>query len=95
MEGESSTLNSLCSCSLEVKSISHFFLHCHCYSDIRSTLLNELQSIDINLLNQEDDIGVEVLLYGSTEFNTNQNFRLLSSSIDYTLKLERFSGSLL
>ena len=88
-------LNPLCSCSLEVESVSHFFLHCHYYSNIRSTLLNELQSIDINLLNQEDDIVVEVLLYGSTKFNTNQNFRLLSSSTDYILKSERFSGSLL
>ena len=85
-------LNPLCSCSLEVESVSHFFLHCHYYSNIRSTLLNELQSIDKY---QEDDIAVEVLLYGSTKFNTNQNFRLLSSSIDYILKSERFSGSLL
>ena len=54
---------------LEVESVSHFFLHCHYYSNICSTLLNVLQSIDINLLNQEDDIVVEVLLYGSTTFN--------------------------
>ena len=86
-------LNPLCLCSLEVESVSHFFLHCHYYSNICSTLLNELQSIDINLLNQEDDIIVEVLLYKSTKFNTNKNFKLLSSSIDYILKLERFSGS--
>ena len=80
----------------------HFFPHCHYYSNVRSTLLNELQSTDINLLNQEDDIVVEVLdivvevlLYGSTKFNNNQNSRLLNSSIDYILKSERFSGSLL
>ena len=84
----------MCSYRLEVEFVS-FFLHCYYYSNIRSTLLNELQSIDINLLNQEDDIVVEVLLCGSTIFNTNQNFRLLSSSIDYMLKSERFSGSLL
>ena len=42
-------LNPLCSCSLEVNSVSHFFLHCHYCSNIRSTFLNELQSIDINL----------------------------------------------
>ena len=88
-------LNPLCSCSLEVESVSHFFLHCHYYSTIRSTLLNELQSIDINLLNQEDDIVLETLLYQSTKFNNNQNFRLLSSSIDIILKYEIFSGSLL
>ena len=45
----------------------------------------------MNLLNQEDDIVVEVLLYVSAKFNNKQNFRL-SSSIDYILKSERFSG---
>ena len=88
-------LNPLCTCSLEVESVSHFFLHSHYYSNIRLTFLNELQSIDINLLNQEDDIVVEVFLYESTKFDNNQNFRLLSSSKDYILKSERFSGSLL
>ena len=88
-------LNPLCSCSLEVESISHFYLHCHYYSNIRSTLLNELQSFDKNLSNQEDDIIVEVILSESTKFNNNQNFGLLSSSIGYILKSERFCGSLL
>ena len=87
--------NPLYSCSFEVTSVSHFFLYCYYHSNIRSTFLNELQSIDINLLNQEHDIVVEVLLYGSTKLNTKQNFRLLSSSIDCILKSERFSDSLL
>ena len=38
------------------------------------------------MLNQEDDIVVEVLIYGSPKSNTNKNFRLLSSSINYILK---------
>ena len=88
-------LNPLCLCSLKVESVSHFILHCHYFLNTCSTLLNELQSIDINLLNQEDEIVVEILLYGSTKFNTNQNFRLLSSSIEYILKSKIFSGSLL
>ena len=88
-------LNPLCSCSLVVDSVSHFLLHCQYYSNICSTLLNELQSIDTNLLNQEDDIVIEIILYGSTKFNTNQNFRLLNSSIDDFLKSGRSSSSLL
>ena len=27
-------LNPLCSCSLEVETTNHYFLHCHCYNDI-------------------------------------------------------------
>ena len=88
-------LNPLSLCSSVVKYVFNFFLHSHYYSKICSTLLNYLQSIDVNFLNQEDDIVVEVLLYGSTKFNTNHNLRLLSSAMDYILKSERFSGSLL
>ena len=33
-------LNPLCSCSLNVDSVSHFFLHYHYYSKMHSTLLN-------------------------------------------------------
>ena len=79
-------LNPLCSSRLEVESISHFFLHCHYYSNISSTLLNELQPTEIDLLNQEGDRVLKVLLDSSTKFNTNQDFRLLSSSISYALK---------
>ena len=36
--------NALCTCSLEIESTSHFFLHCNHYKNIHSTLLNELKS---------------------------------------------------
>ena len=45
-------VNSSCSSSLQVESVSHFFLHYHYLTDIRKTLLNELQSVDENILNQ-------------------------------------------
>ena len=43
-------INPLCTCSLEVESTAHFFLHCHHYHNIRAKLLNSLKVIDINLL---------------------------------------------
>ena len=83
-------LNRLRSCSLQFESVSHFFLHCHYYSNIRSTLLNELQSIDTQLLNQEDDI---VLFYESTKCNTNQDFRLLNVGSLNTFLQQHNKGS--
>ena len=68
---------------LYVEYTSHFFLQCHYYSKICPALLNESQSIDIKLLNQEDAIIVQILLRGSTKFIANQKFKLLSSSISY------------
>ena len=38
-------LNPLCSCSLEVVSTTHFFMHCKYYNDIRKTLLDTVKEI--------------------------------------------------
>ena len=38
-------VNTLCSSSLQVESVSHFFLHCHYFTDIRKTFFNELYAI--------------------------------------------------
>ena len=43
-------VNPSCSCSLEIESSSHFCLHCHYFTNIRSTPLNNLKSIDVNIL---------------------------------------------
>ena len=61
-------VNPLLSCSLQVEPVSHFFLHCHYFTDIRKTLLNELQLVDENILNQSDNETVELLRYGSYKF---------------------------
>ena len=37
-----SFINPLCSCSLEIESTTYFLLHCHHFSNIRSTLLNSI-----------------------------------------------------
>ena len=42
-------VNPLCSCSLEIESLSHFFLHCHRFTNIRATILDDLQSVNINI----------------------------------------------
>ena len=49
------TLNPLCSCSLETKSTGHFFLRCRYYSNIRITLMNELNNIDNSITSRQTD----------------------------------------
>ena len=87
-------VNPLCSCSLEIESPSHFFLHCHCFTIICSTLLDDLKSIDLKIPSFPDSEIVELLLYGSPKFELNQNTKILSSSINFILNSERFNGSL-
>ena len=42
-------VNPLCLCSLEIESLSHFFLHCHHFTNIHATLVDDLQSVDIKI----------------------------------------------
>ena len=85
----------LCACSLEILSLSHFSLHCHYFTVIRLTLFSELQSVDANIAKFSDNEIVDLLLYGSSEFDTDQNHKILSSCISFFFKSERFDGSLL
>ena len=88
------SVNTLCSYSLEVELVSHFFLHCHYFSDIWKTLFHELESVDKNMLNQSDNEIAELLLYGSNKFKLQHNCNILRSSIKIIIKSERFSGSI-
>ena len=88
-------INPLCTCSLEIESFSYFFLHCHYFTNIRSTLFSELQSVDANIAKFSDNEIVDLLLYGSPKFDTDQNHKILSSCISFILKSERFDGSIL
>ena len=84
-------INPLCTCSLEVESISHFSLRCFHYNDIRETLLNELKSIDENIFKLSGSKLISLLLYGDSKFDSNKNTRLLNAAIKYIIDLGRFT----
>ena len=88
------SINPLCTCSLEIESLSHFLLHCQYFTSIRSTIFSELQSADANVVKFSDNEIVDLLLCGSPKFDTDQNHKILSVCI-CILKSERFDGSLL
>ena len=56
-------VGTLCSCSLEVE-LPHFFLCCYYFTNIHSTLLDEIVYNDSNILSLPTNLIVEVLLYG-------------------------------
>ena len=81
--------------SLEIESLSHLFLYCHYFTKLCSTLFSELQSVDANIAKFSDNEIVELLLYASPKFDSDQNHKIFSSCISFTLKSGRFDGSLL
>ena len=74
-------INPLCTCSLDIESTVHFFLHCNYYNSARISFLNDLNSVDKTLLNLSDLSLVSVLLYGGPQFHDSQNALTLNSSI--------------
>ena len=87
-------LNPLCTCSLEVESTTHFFLHCHHFNAIRITLNNSLKAIDKDILKLSHSSLTKVILYGDSKYSDIQN-HVLNSTITYILDSKRFDCSLL
>ena len=54
-------LNPLCSCSLEVESTVHYFLHCHYFIQYQNTLLDSVEIILNDDSNITDDSFVNIL----------------------------------
>ena len=87
-------INPLCTCSLDIESTVHFFLHCNYYNSARISLLNDLNSVDRTLLNLSDLSLANLLLCGGPQFDDSQNAFILNSSIKYILISERFNDRL-
>ena len=87
-------INPLCSCSLSVENNVNFFLHCHHFSLQRQTLMNNIKSIDKDIIDETDSDLVNILLFGISKYQYHINSKILSFSIDFILNTERFSGQL-
>ena len=90
--------NPLCSCSLEVKSTAHFFLHCHHFNQLRQTLLDTVKKISNGISIPTDDGLVKILLCGSQTYNFEEYSKIskiIKASIKCILSTERFSDPLL
>ena len=89
------SLDQFCSCGRHNETTIHFFLHCSNYSNQRKTLFGKIGNIKRSLLNQNDSIIVENLLFGSTGLNDEENACIIESTIEYVITTERFITPLL
>ena len=56
--------------------------------------MNNIKSIDKDIINETDSDLVNILLFGSSKYQYHINSKILSFSIDFILKTERFSSQL-
>ena len=88
-------INTLCTCSLEPESNSHFFPCCHNYFTLHAKLMNDLKIIDENVLRLSENSLVQLLFFGDLKYNHIDNCQILNASINLMLKSERFKGSIM
>ena len=93
-----SSIDPLCSCSLAIESTTHFLLHCHHFSNIRSTLLNSINEFLGSITNISDRSGcalAKILLFGDQNYTEVENASIINATIKYLVDSERFNGPLL
>ena len=89
------TVNSLCSCSLESESTTHFLLHCPFYNNQRIALFVSIRYIDVTNSNLCEDNLVNTLLYGNNElYSSETNARIFNCTICYLKSSEWFEAKL-
>ena len=52
-------------------------------SEILTTLVQQLRSVDPEILDYNNKEGVNLLLYGSAKFNKDQNYIILNAFITF------------
>ena len=90
-----SCINPLYSCSLAIESTTHFLLHCHHFSNIRSTLLNSINEVLDSITNLSELIDcalVKILLFGDQNYTQVKNAYIINATIKCLVDSERFSG---
>ena len=84
------TVNPLCSCSLEIESVSHFLLRCPFFAHDRKILLDNLVNTIRGILNLSDQKLVNILLHGDVVYRTNTNTDILRNTIVFLKKSQMF-----
>ena len=93
-----SCINPLFSCSLAIESTTHFLLQCHHFSNICSTLLNNINEVlgsITNLSDLSDCALAKILLFGDQKYTQVENTYIINATIKYFVDSERFNGPLL
>ena len=87
-------LNPLCSCSLEVETVIHYFLHCHYYNIICRTLLDTVNEINNKNLSDFSEQTL-VNLLGNPSLTFEENKEIIKASIIFIHSSQRIAGALM
>ena len=84
--------NPICSCGIEDETSVHFFLRCPHFTTQRSILISKISDIigsDVSVL--PDEHLYSKIVYGSNVYNFVANGLIITETISYIRKSERFA----
>ena len=79
----------MCSCSSDIETTIHFFLHCANFNIQIQTLFDKIATIDTNIVTENEDNIAITLLFGKPDSKA-----MLNASIEYILSTARFNNPL-
>ena len=85
----------LCSWSIKLETKIDFFLHCHNFFKIRTTLFDRIKLLDETLLRLNEESLLTVLTFDSKMYNKQVNVQILNASADHIVHSNGFAGSLI
>ena len=81
----------MCTCGLEMETPLHYLLRCSLFSIQRLELLNDVFILNPSIKNYSNEKLLNVLLYGSKDFNWNLNKEILKATIKFLKRSECFN----
>ena len=90
------TIDPFCLCGTNnIETSEHFLLHCHTYACLRHKLFDNFHNNNILLLPLEKSLIVQILLYGSDNYNLSTNKTIISAVIDFIIQSKHFEDPLI
>ena len=88
------SIDPMCNCGSGIETTVHFLLHCPNYNPQRQTLFDKIATIDDNIVKENEDIFVNVLLFGKPNIEDCLNKEVPNATIEFILSTERFENPL-
>ena len=78
--------------ALKLNQVHIFLLHCHHFSNTRSTLLNSINNVLGSITTLDDYALVKILLFGDQNYSQVENSYIINATVKYLVNSERFDG---
>ena len=90
------TIDPFCLCGTnDIETSEHFLLRCPNYACLRLKLFDNLRNNNMLLLPFESRLIVQILLFGSENYDSTANKIIISSVIEFIIKSKRFEDALI